>query len=151
MKVRWVICLMLGLLMGSLASAADGVFLGRVVDPPPNEQAVPGWIFVQGKNHMLRRVEVAHAQIVFGEDVPVSLHHKCNSHCLSPGQEVRITAYQDSAGEWRAKRVEILKLATHMGRNTYKSRDFTKLYPLIVPFWITNRGKPCIACSTGEI
>jgi hypothetical protein len=60
---------------------------------------------------MLRRVEVAHAEILFGEDVPVSQRHKCNAECLSPGQEVRITAHQDTAGEWQAKQVEILKTA----------------------------------------
>ena len=30
--------------------------------------------------------------------------------CLTAGLEIRITAEQDNAGEWRAKRVEILKL-----------------------------------------
>jgi hypothetical protein len=33
--------------------------------------------------------------------------------CLTPGQEIQVTAEQDSSGEWRAKRIEILKLATH--------------------------------------
>jgi hypothetical protein len=113
MKVRWVQCLVFGLaVMISSASAADGTFSGKVVDPPANEPPVSGWIFVQGKNHMLRRVEVAHATIVFGEEVPAGQRRKCDSECLSPGQEVRITAHQDSSGEWWAKRVEILSLST---------------------------------------
>ena len=130
MKVRWVLCLVLGLLAANPASAAEGTFRGRVVDPPANERAVPGWIFVQGKNQMLRRVEVAHAQIVFGEDVPVSQQRKCKAECLSPGQEVRVTASQDAAGEWRAKRVEILRLANTSVETPLKALNFTKLYPL---------------------
>lgn len=108
----WVLCLAFVMLLGaSCALAADGTFLGKVVDPPAGAPATPGWIFVQGRNNMLRRVEVAHAEIFFGEDVPVSQRHKCNAECLSPGQEVRVTAHQDAAGEWQAKQVEILKTA----------------------------------------
>jgi hypothetical protein len=127
MKVRWVLVLVLGLLVGS--PAADGTFRGKVVEPPANERSVPGWIFVQGKNHMLRRVEVAHAQIVFGDDVPVSQRRKCDATCLNPGQEIRVTAFQDSAGEWRAKQVEILRLTTRLGETPLKTLNFTKLYP----------------------
>lgn len=109
---RWVLCLFfLTLFAVPSAIAADGTFLGKIVDAPANAPDAPGWIFVQGRNHMLRRVEVAHAEILFGEDVPVSDRHKCSSECLSSGQEVRITAHQDGEGEWRAKRVEILKIA----------------------------------------
>lgn len=97
------------LLVVPSAIAADGTFLGEIVDPPANAPDAPGWIFVQGRNQMLRRVEVAHAEVLFGEDVPVSQRRKCSSECLSSGQEVRVTAHQDSDGEWRAKRVEILK------------------------------------------
>jgi hypothetical protein len=108
----WVLGLAFVMLVGaSCALAADGTFLGKVVDPPEGAPVTPGWIFVQGRNNMLRRVEVAHAEILFGEDVPVSQRHKCNAECLTPGQEVRITAHQDTAGEWQAKQVEILKTA----------------------------------------
>jgi hypothetical protein len=131
MKVRWVLYLALGLLFGStMASATDGTFRGKVVGPPANEKAVPGWIFVEGRNHMLRRVEVAHAQIVFAEDVPVSQHRKCTAECLNPGQEVRITARQDSAGEWRAKRIEILSITTTLPEKPLKAGTLPKLYSL---------------------
>jgi hypothetical protein len=93
--------------------AIDGLFQGRVVEPPASHAAVPGWIFVQGRNRLLRRVEVSHADIVFGEKVPVSQRHKCSMECLTAGQEVLVLAEQDGSGEWRAKRVEILKLTTH--------------------------------------
>ena len=96
--------------LGSTNWAIDGTFQGRVVDPPSSHPLIRGWIYVQGPNHTLRRVEVSHAAIVFGESVPVSQRHKCTMECLSAGQEVRVTAEQDRTGEWRAKRIEILKL-----------------------------------------
>ncbi|MGC2698344.1 MAG: hypothetical protein WA738_21360 [Candidatus Angelobacter sp.] len=113
MKICWVVCLTLALLISAPSLlAADGTFRGKVVDPPGNQPASPGWIFVQGRNRMLRRVEVSHAAIVFGDEVPAHQRHKCNSDCLGAGQEVRVTARQDAAGEWRANRVEILRLPT---------------------------------------
>jgi hypothetical protein len=98
----------------SLASwAVDGTFQGRVIDPPPEAPHTQGWIYVQGPNHMLRRVEVSHANIVFGENIPVSQRHKCGMECLTAGLVIRVTAEQDRSGEWRAKRGEILKLVTN--------------------------------------
>jgi hypothetical protein len=96
-------------MFASFAVAADGVFRGRVVDPPVAESEHRGWIFVQGRNKLVRRVEVEHAIVL----LPSSARPRrsCNSECIMPGQEVRIPASQDSAGEWRAKKVEILKLA----------------------------------------
>ena len=110
----WFVSLAFELLLSSPAAfAVDGTFRGKIADPPSNEPAVKGWIFVEGRNQMLRRVEVAHAEIIYGDEVPASSQrHNCNSDCLIKGQEVRITAHQDASGEWRAKRVEILKLAS---------------------------------------
>lgn len=90
--------------------AVDGTFQGRVVDPPVDQPSPRGWIYVQGPNHMVRRVEVSHADIVFNESIPASQRRKCTIDCLMAGQEIRVTAEQDRSGEWRAKRVEILKL-----------------------------------------
>ena len=89
-----------------------GVFQGTVIDPPTSVPASPGWIFVEGRNHMLRRVEVSHAQIEFGSAVPASERHSCRMECLEVGQEIRVIANQDKSGEWRAERVEILHLTT---------------------------------------
>lgn len=89
--------------------AVDGTFQGRVITPPASQPVVRGWIYVEGANHMLRRVEVTHAEIVFAANVPASRKHRCNLDCLRSGQEVRITAEQDGSGEWRAKRVEIVR------------------------------------------
>jgi len=130
MKMCWALCITFGLLVSAPpVFSADGTFRGRVIDPPVNTPTVHGWIFVQGRNHMLRRVEVSHAIVVFGDEIPASEHRKCNSECLSAGQEVRVTARQDSAGEWRAKRVEILHLATRVAQAAPKGPDFTNLNP----------------------
>lgn len=94
-------------------AAVDGTFQGRVIDPPSNQPLLQGWIYVQGRNHMVRRVEVSHAKIVFGEDVRVSRKHKCGMDCLTAGEEIRVIAEQDPHGEWRAKRVEILSLTAN--------------------------------------
>ncbi len=104
--------LLLILLASPPAIAAEGVFEGKVIDPPTGEPASPGWIFVQGRNQLLRRVEVAHAVIVFAQQISPRQRRKCGPECLEVGQEIRVTADQDSAGEWRAKRVEILRLTT---------------------------------------
>jgi hypothetical protein len=64
---------------------------------------------------LLRRVEVAHAVIIIGQQVPSSQRRKCGLECLEVGQEVRVIANQDSMGEWRASRVEILRLTAPNG------------------------------------
>ncbi len=90
----------------------EGMFQGRVVEPPADQPVRSGWVYIQGRNHMLRRVEVSHASIAFSKDVPESQRHKCGVECLTPGLEVQVTAEQDSSGEWRAKRIKILKIST---------------------------------------
>jgi hypothetical protein len=147
-----VLSLVLGLLVWSpTAFAVDGTFRGKIADPPANEPVVKGWVFVKGRNQMLRRVEVAHAEIVYGDEVPASERHKCNSDCLTTGQEVRITAHQDASGEWRAKRVEILRATLPTRETSLKAGSL----PIFTPFGaspeVTNLGDFCIAPSTGEI
>lgn len=101
------------LLAGSSAFGAEGMFQGTVVDPPTSEPSQPGWIFVKGRNRMLRRVEVAHAKVFYGAEVPASQKHSCHSECIETGQLIRVLAEQDAEGEWRAKQVIILELATN--------------------------------------
>jgi len=103
-----ILCLASGLSFGT-----EGIFQGTVVDPPPSQPPSPGWIYVEGGNHLLRKVEVSHAEIVFGAQVPANEKHKCGPECLAAGQEVRVTAEQDESGEWRARRVEILRTGGH--------------------------------------
>ena len=152
MKLCWVLSFAFGLLAyGSTASAADGTFLGKITNAPASEPAVKGWIFVQGRNQMLRRVEVAHAEIVYGEEIPASERHNCSADCLKAGQEVRITAHQDSSGEWRAKRVEILKLTNPRAENHLKAGTLPNFTHFSPSRQITNPEESCIARSTGEI
>jgi hypothetical protein len=113
MRWRVRISILLVSLLCGLSFATEGVFQGMVVDPPASQPPSPGWIFVQGGNHLLRKVEVAHAEIVFGERIPDREKRKCGPECLEAGQEVRITANQDESGEWRARRVEILRTGGH--------------------------------------
>lgn len=149
----WVVSLAFGLLLSSpMAFAVDGTFSGKIADPPASEPAVKGWIFVEGRNQMLRRVEVAHAEIVYGEEVPTSSQqHKCNSDCLIKGQEVRITAHQDASGEWRAKRVEILKMTTQTTEKRLRAGSLPNFTSFLASFEVTNPDDFCIATSTGEI
>jgi len=150
------LCLVLSLAFGLLAyappaSAVDGTFRGKITDPPASEPAVKGWIFVQSRNHMLRRVEVAHAEIVYGEEIPASERHNCNADCLKAGQEVRITAHQDSSGEWRAKLVEILTLTSPAAKTQLKAGSLPNFTDCSPSCQITSPGESCIAPSTGEI
>ena len=151
--LRWIVSLALGLLLPSSAVfAVDGTFRGKIADPPANESAVKGWIFVEGRNQMLRRVEVAHAEIVYGEEVPASnQRHNCNSDCLVKGQEVRITAHQDASGEWRAKRVEILKVGVQSTEKRLSAGALLNFTPFGASPEVTNTDDFCIAHPTGEI
>lgn len=116
-------CLLLWLMLLAprFGFSTEGIFQGKVVNPPADQLVRPGWIFVQGRNHLLRRVEVAQAIVTFGQQVPSSQRRKCGPECLEPGQEIRVIANQGQDGEWRARRVEILRLAApimqgHRGR-----------------------------------
>jgi hypothetical protein len=148
-----IVSLAFGLLWSSPALfAVDGTFRGKIADPPANESAVKGWIFVEGRNQMLRRVEVAHAEIVYGEEVPASnQRHNCNSDCLVKGQEVRITAHQDASGEWRAKRVEILKETSPTPEKRLRALALPNFTHFGEFCEVTNTDDLCIAPSTGEI
>jgi hypothetical protein len=111
------------------AFCAEGVFQGRVVRPPKEVPEEPGWIFVQG-SHSLRRVEVAHAVIVFRHQGSVRQGQRCGPECIEVGHEVLVTASQDAAGEWRARRVEILGFASSrgvFGGSAWTTNDLTKL------------------------
>jgi hypothetical protein len=97
-------------------------------------------------------VEVAHAEIVYGDEVPASnQRHNCNSDCLVKGQEVRITAHQDESGEWRAKRVEILKETPQTTEKRLRARTLPNLTRFGGFCEVTSTGDLCIGSSTGEI
>jgi len=103
--------------LGASAWAVEGTFQGKVVGPGDHQPLAHGWIYIQGRNHLLRRVEVSHASIVFSENIPPVQRHKCGVECLTEGIEVRVTAEQDSSGEWRARRIEILAIQSGENKN----------------------------------
>ncbi len=105
---RLLVVLLVACLLAASAEVS-GTFRGIIVHPPKGE-ATQGWIYVQGRNGNLRRAEVSHAHILYSGSVPLSLRDQVPARGLKEGAEVRVTASQDGKGEWRASRVEILKV-----------------------------------------
>jgi hypothetical protein len=96
--------------VAALASAGTpGTFLGTIVRASAGS-ADQNWVYVQGRNQMVRRVSVTGAKVIYGHDVPAGLRDGHPAAALIEGAEVRVTAEQDSAGEWRASLIEILRL-----------------------------------------
>jgi hypothetical protein len=97
-----------------------GSFRGKVVQ---NEQTTdPKWIYIQGRNGMVRRVEISHARIEYDQDVPAANRKAKPQQSLTSGTEVRVTAEQGSDGEWRASRVEILSTANDSAAKEEKGK-----------------------------
>jgi hypothetical protein len=90
-----------------LLSATAGSFRGVIVRGPDDN---PGWIWVKGANGLLRKVGVAKATVVYDTAVPRGDRERQPELSMKSGAEVRVTADQDGDGEWRASRVEILKI-----------------------------------------
>lgn len=100
MALMWVIAV-------ALWAGTPGIFRGVVILGADHE---PGWIMVQGANGQTRRVAISKAQVVYAESVPSKDRQKKPELAIVHGAEVRVTADQDEHGEWRAQRIEILKL-----------------------------------------
>ncbi len=92
-----------------LWAGTPGVFQGKVVVSPDPQQ--DGWLFVQAPNGSVRRVQVADAQFAYGEEVPRKDRQSVVPRKLPSGTRVRVTAEQNSSGEWRASRVEIVQIS----------------------------------------
>lgn len=95
-------------------AGTPGSFRGTIIDGPSADK---GWIYIQGRNGMARRVEILHAHVAYDEEVPAADRRAKAEEALIVGAEVRITAEQGSDGEWRASEVEILK-ASGSGKQT---------------------------------
>jgi hypothetical protein len=104
--VIWLVFVGITLVLGG----TPGSFRGKIVDGP-NSGTDKKWLYVQGRNGMVRRVEVAHARVEYDDNVPTASRSRDPEDALKTGAEVRITAEQGSDGEWRASRVEILSPA----------------------------------------
>jgi hypothetical protein len=108
-RLRLSISVLLVVFFASLFALAGtaGSFRGKVVE---SEQTAvnPNWIYVQGRNGAIRRVEISKAKIEYDEGVPAANRNPKPQQALTSGTEVRVTAEQGKDGEWRASRVEIL-------------------------------------------
>jgi hypothetical protein len=98
------------LLLGVSAFATLGSFQGTLVEAPP-QQASAQVIWVQGRNQMIRRVEIAHAVVSYDDGVPSNQRTARAEEALTPGAVVMVTAEQDGNGEWQAREIRILKPA----------------------------------------
>jgi len=117
----------LSLLTFSAAFAGTpGVFRGTVVPAPAEESNTGsvGWLYVEGRNHLIRRVALADAVIVYGDEIPEK--QRQGQPELIEGTEVRVTAEQDSQGEWHALRIEIVGLSV-TARATRKTAENLKI------------------------
>lgn len=91
------------------------MFLGVVVPAPAGQT---DWLYLEGRNHLVRRVALGSAPIVYGDEV--RNQQRRSKPVLSEGTEVRVKAEQDGEGEWRAVRIEIIRPApprVEAGRN----------------------------------
>ncbi len=107
-------------------AGTPGIFQGRVYQ---DDNGKSGWIYVQSRNGMLRRVEISRARVVYGASVPAGDRTTNPAADLIQGAEVQVTAEQDGAGEWRASRVEILKISRRRRHKT-SAQMLTRLWPL---------------------
>lgn len=111
-------------------AAAPGSFAGTVVSGPETDT----WLYVQGRNHSVRRVYVGGAKFHYDSEVPTSERKTPVPTTLPAGTQVRVTAEQDEAGEWRATDVEILGNAAPVdekktaGSTTSQSSSTSKKY-----------------------
>src|SRR3954468_15269813 len=90
------------------AGSITGVFQGTVVQlPSAKSQTRTKWLYVQGKNGVIRRANIAKAVIGYDDDFPAKRRHKLASESLIKAAVVRVTAEQDEArdGEWQATNV----------------------------------------------
>ena len=101
-----LLSLLLAFAVAALAGT-PGIFQGEVYQ---DQKATPGWIYVQGRNGLLRKVEISRARVVYAASVPAADRRADPARDLIEGAEVRITAEQDGGGEWRAIQVEIIRV-----------------------------------------
>jgi hypothetical protein len=92
-----------------LMHATPGTFRGVVIHGPDIE---PGWIIVKSANGVVRKVGISRAKVEYSDTVPARKRARLPESAVVTGVEVRITADQDSNGEWRATRIEILHLTS---------------------------------------
>ncbi|HEY3929904.1 MAG TPA: hypothetical protein VGL89_16150 [Candidatus Koribacter sp.] len=108
MKVLWAIVVAFGAVLAAIAGTL-GSFAGTVVTAP--SQSGP-WLYVEGHDHGIRRVNVSTAKIRYDDEVPAAERHDPVPTTLPAGTYVRVLAEQGPDGEWKATEVDILKPGT---------------------------------------
>jgi hypothetical protein len=98
--------LILLVLACGLYAGPSGTFLGTLISASGNRSEAR-WIYVKGKNGIVRRVDVSAAKVAYANSVPREQRTQPATAALQPGTEIRVTAAQDANGEWRASRIEI--------------------------------------------
>lgn len=106
-RVSLAVAALLLLFLPAFLSATPGSFRGVIVR---GQDENPGWIWVKSANGMLRKVGISGARVLYDDAVPQHARERQPELSIKSGAEVRITADQDGDGEWRASKVEILKL-----------------------------------------
>jgi hypothetical protein len=100
-----------------LYAGPSGTFLGTLVSAS-GSRSEARWIFVKGKNDVIRRVEISAAKVAYAESVPSEQRKQPAAAGLQPGTEIRVTAAQDAKGEWRASRIEIVAVENAPAANS---------------------------------
>jgi hypothetical protein len=96
------------MLLTVLAMATDGTFSGQVVNGP----ALDGkqkWIYVQAAKGRTRRVDISSAKLHISSHTPSKDRAGRPEDVIREGMRVRVTATQDTDGEWKASEIEILE------------------------------------------
>ena len=101
---------LLGALCTLSQAGTPGSFRGKVVEGAQGTSDA-GWLYVQGRDGSVRRVDISHASVGYDDTVPADQRKPAAREQLAAGAEVRVTAEQGRDGEWRASRVDILKTA----------------------------------------
>lgn len=100
-------------LLGSLAFASGvvGMFQGKIVQAK-GQQPSAEILFVQGRNGMVRKVNISQAKVEYDEDVPAADRLKRPADSLRQNTVVRITAEQTEAQDalWKASEVLIISV-----------------------------------------
>jgi hypothetical protein len=104
-----------------LYAGPSGTFLGTLVSSSTSHSEAR-WIYVKGKNDVIRRVEISAAKVAYADNVPREQRKQPAADGLEPGAEIRVTASQDASGEWRASRIEIMA-AVNSGPPENSNRD----------------------------
>ncbi|HLH09388.1 MAG TPA: hypothetical protein VKW78_19275 [Terriglobales bacterium] len=97
------------LFVSVLAFAVSGTFRGYLAEDPVPDGA-KRWVYLESRNGSVRRVEISHAALSYGEEVRQKRHPENASDGLRKGAGIRVTASQDESGEWEASTVEIIEM-----------------------------------------